>query len=131
MLSLPMGDAKTAPVDIRDAAAVAAAVLAEQTHDGVTYNITGPKEFSFAEIARELSRVIGKEIQYCNVAPEEFIKMLILSGVPRDHARAVTAAWAVARKGGPTITNVVLEVAKKKPITVEQFGRDYANAFMS
>lgn len=129
-LSLPMGDAKTTPVDIRDVAAVAASVLLGQTHDGVTYNITGPEEFSFAEIARELSIAIGKEVQYCNVAPEEFTNMLILSGVPSCYARAVAAAWGVAREGRPTITNVVLKVAKKKPITFEQFSRDYANAFV-
>lgn len=130
MLSLPMGDAKTAPVDIRDVAAVAVAILSGKNHDGVTYNVTGLKELSFAEIAQELSTVIGKDVQYCNVSPEEFTNMLLLSGVPSYYAKAVTAAWRVAREGRPTITDVVSEVAKKHPISLKQFARDYANAFV-
>ena len=44
-LSLPVGGAKTAPVDIRDVAAVAATILSEQTHASITYNITARGAF--------------------------------------------------------------------------------------
>jgi uncharacterized protein YbjT (DUF2867 family) len=128
--SLPMGDAQTAPVDVRDVGAVAAAVLSEEIHGGVTYSITGPQKFSFADVAKELSTAMGREVKYRDVAPADFLAMLIRSGVPSWYARAVTAAWGVAREGKPTITDVVLKIARKKPITFEQFSRDYANAFV-
>ncbi len=129
-LSLPMGDAKTAPVDIRDVGAVAAAILSGQIHDGITYHVTGPEMHSFSDIVKELSKAIGKEVEYRDVAPAEFLETLIMSGVPNWYARAVAAAWAIAREGKPKITNVVLEIAKKNPITLEQFARDYAGAFL-
>lgn len=128
-LSLPMGEAKTAPVDIRDVAAVAAATLSGPAQAGVTYNITGPEKLSLAEIAAELSTAIRKDIKYCDVAPAEFLDTLILSGLPNWYARAVAAAWAVARKEEPKISDVVSEVVKKNPISFEQFTRDYASAF--
>lgn len=129
-ISLPMGDAKTAPVDLRDLAAVSVAVLSGKTRDGVTYNITGSEKLSFAEIAKELSKAIGKEVKYRDVEPAQFFNTLIRSGVPSWYAKAVAAAWAVAREGSPQITDVVLKVAKKNPITFEQFTRDYADAFV-
>jgi len=128
--SLPMGDAQTAPVDVRDVACVAAAVLSEEIHGGVTYSITGPQKFSFADVAKELSTTMGREVKYRDVAPADFLAMLIRSGVPSRYAREVTAAWGVAREGKPTITDVVLKIARKKPRTFEQFSRDYANAFV-
>lgn len=42
-LSLPLGTATTAPVDIRDVAAVAATVIHENGHAGSTYCINGPE----------------------------------------------------------------------------------------
>ena len=127
--SLPMGDAKTAPVDVRDVAAVAVAVLSGGGHGGAAYSITGPQELSFAEMAKELSTALGREVKYCDLAPTEFVEMLILSGVPSWHARAVAAAWSVARKERPRVTDDVAEITKKDPITFEQYTRDYADAF--
>src|SRR6185503_5322330 len=51
MFSLPMGVAKTAPVDVRDVAAVASTIVTGEDHEGATYNISGPEKLSFAEIA--------------------------------------------------------------------------------
>ena len=128
--SLPMGVAKTAPVDVRDVAAVASAILTGEARHDTTYNISGPEKFSFAEIANRLSAVTGKRIEYRDIAPAEFLDMLLRSGIPDWYAEAVTTSWTVARQGEPMLTDSVSALAKKSPITFEQFARDYADTFM-
>lgn len=129
--SLPMKDAQTAPVDIRDIVSVAAAVLTEKNHEGRTYNITGPEALSFKEVAEKLSVATGKRITYNSVSLEDFKKILVRGGPQGWFADALVAAWKVASEGHPTVTNVVSEVAQKEPITFEQFAQDYAHVFES
>ena len=131
--SLPMGDAKTAPVDIRDVARVASTILSTihsgEAHHGATYNISGPERLSFSEIAQQLSAATGKQIEYRDIEPAEFLQMLLSAGIPDWYAEAVTASWNVAREGEPIITDVVATLTKKPPLTFAQFARDHAKAF--
>lgn len=127
--SLPLDDAKTAPVDTRDIAAVAVAVLCNPTSNDFTYNVTGPEKLSFAEIARKLSAAIGRTVTYRDVPSTDFLKVLIQSGMPTWQARAATAAWIAARNGKPHVTNVVAQLTQRRPITFDQFACYYANSF--
>ncbi|HEX5886574.1 MAG TPA: NmrA family NAD(P)-binding protein [Pyrinomonadaceae bacterium] len=127
--SLPMGDAKTAPVDIRDVAAVAAAILTGEAHHGAMYNISGPEKLSFADIGEKLSTALATRVEYRDIAPAEFLNMLIEIGIPEWYAEAVTASWTVARQGEPILTDVVSALTKKPPISFEQFARDHADQF--
>jgi uncharacterized protein YbjT (DUF2867 family) len=127
--SLPMSVAKTAPVDIRDVAAVAATILNGDAHQGATYDLTGPEKLSFGEIAQRLSAATGKQIQYRDVDPSEFLEMLLRAEIPRWYAEAVTASWSVARDDEPIVTDHVAALTKKPPLTFAQFARDYAHSF--
>jgi NAD(P)H dehydrogenase (quinone) len=60
----PAGEGRLGAVLRDDLADAAVAVLASEGHEGVTYDITGPRSFSLAEIAQELSRAPGREITY-------------------------------------------------------------------
>ena len=127
--SLPMSVAQTAPVDIRDVAAVAATILNGDAHHGATYNITGPEKLSFGEIAQRLSAASGKQIEYRDVDPSEFLEMLLRPETPRWYAEAVTASWGVARESEPIVTDVVAALTNKPPLTFAQFARDYVHSF--
>ena len=127
--SLPMGVAKTAPVDIRDVATIACTILRNEAHHGATYNITGPEKLSFAEIAQRLSAATGKQIEYHDIGPAEFLQMLLRAGMPGWYAEAVTASWNVAREGEPVVTDLVAALTNKSPINFAQFARDYAKTF--
>src|SRR5262252_8296770 len=60
-------DSRVSPVDIRDIAAVAAAVLTGSGHEGKSYVITGPESLTYTEIADKLSAAVGKKIIYVDV----------------------------------------------------------------
>ena len=137
--SLPMSVAQTAPVDIRDVATVATAILSGEghedatrnakTHHGTTYNLSGPEKLSFVDIAQRLSAATGKQIEYSDVAATEFLEMLLRADIPRWYAEAVTASWSVARESEPIVTNTVAALSNKPPLTFAQFARDYAGSF--
>ena len=64
--SNPLGDARNSFVATRDIAEAAAVVLTEghERHGNKFYDITGPQPQSMAEIAADLGRAMGKEIEY-------------------------------------------------------------------
>ncbi|WP_027857777.1 NAD(P)H-binding protein [Marinobacterium jannaschii] len=64
--SNPLGDARNSFVATRDIAEAAAVILHEgpERHDNKFYDITGPAPQSMTEIAADLGRAMGKEIEY-------------------------------------------------------------------
>ena len=67
----PANGGRVVAVARDDIAAVAAAVLTGEGHDGQTYDITGAEAFTMDEAAAELSRVTGRRITFENETLEE------------------------------------------------------------
>jgi uncharacterized protein YbjT (DUF2867 family) len=127
---MPMKDARASHVDVRDIAAVAVKVFTESGHEGKSYEITGPEALSYSEIAEKLSAVTGKKVTYVNVTPEDWKKGMMAAGMPEWYADVVTELYsALSGVRSAPVTNVVAEVAKKEPISFDQFARDYAHVF--
>lgn len=123
-------DAKVSPVDIRDIAAVAAAVLTGSGHEGKSYVITGPESLTYAEIADKLSVAAGKKIVYVDVPLEQARKAMVDSGSPQWYVDGQMEQFQVRLKGyQAAVTTAVSEVAKKQPIAFDQFARDHAVYF--
>ena len=72
MLHVPFGTGKHAPVAAEDQARVIVGVLENPSpHRGKVYPLFGPKEYTHAEIAEVLGRVLGKDVRYKQVTIEE------------------------------------------------------------
>ena len=72
-IRLPFGTGRTSPVDTRDVAAVAAAILANPAaHLGKVYELTGPRSQDLQALAREYSDALGRTITYVDVPLEEW-----------------------------------------------------------
>jgi uncharacterized protein YbjT (DUF2867 family) len=124
------GDGRVSQIDIRDIAAVAAAVLTEEGHEGKVYTLTGPKAISAAEVARILSESLGREIRYVDLPPEQFKQALTGAGVPEWSANALVDLHRFYREGGASEVSVDVEqILRRKAITFEQFARDYGQTF--
>jgi uncharacterized protein YbjT (DUF2867 family) len=129
-IHMDAGDGKAPFVDTRDIAAVAAAALTERGHEGKTYEITGPRAVGMADVAREVSAVTGREVRYENVPPEAAKQALMQAGVPEWNAAGINELNAALRAGKmANVTNVVREVGKKEPTTLDQFVRENAGVF--
>lgn len=123
-------NARVSPVDIRDIAAVAAAVLTGSGHEGKSYVITGPESLTYAEIADKLSAAVGKKVSYVDVPLEQARKAMVESGSPQWYVDGQMEHFQVRLKGyQAAVTTVVSEVARKQPISFDQFARDHAVYF--
>ncbi len=72
-IRLPFGAGRTSPVDTRDVAAVAAAILADPSpHIGKVYELTGPRSQNMQGLAREYSDALGRTVTYVDSPFEEW-----------------------------------------------------------
>lgn len=85
-ITLPAGDVPEPFVDVDDIADVAVAALTEDGHAGEIYEVTGPRMLTFAEVAQEISRAAGREIQYLQIPNEAFAAGVAESGAPEEIA---------------------------------------------
>jgi uncharacterized protein YbjT (DUF2867 family) len=79
-LYAPAGQAPVAFIDARDIAAVAVTAL-RGGHEGRTYEITGPQALTYAEVAAELSRLLGHDVEYVDLPAGAFTSALEGAGM--------------------------------------------------
>ena len=83
MLHVPFGTGKHAPVAAEDQGRVIVAILENPApHRGKVYPLFGPKEYTHAEIAQVLGRVLHKNVHYKQVAIEELLQRRASSQSP-------------------------------------------------
>ena len=124
------GDAGITAVDIRDIAAVAAAALTQEGHEGKIYNITGPEALTHQQMAEKLSTALGQPIQFVNVPPEAMREALLHAGFPEWQKEGLIEDYAHYRRGeAATVASGLQEATGKSPGTFDDFARDYAPAF--
>jgi uncharacterized protein YbjT (DUF2867 family) len=129
---LAAGDGKTAFIDTRDIAAVAARALLQPGHGGKTYELTGARALDHHEVAAILSEAAGREIRYVPVSEQQAIDGMRLAGLPEAGVQALTALMGLVRAGHTARTTpTVHEVLGHAPISFEQYAADDADAFRS
>ena len=110
------GDGRVPFVDTRDIAACAAVALTRTGHDGEKYILTGPEALSYYDIARILTEVIGRPVEY----HDRF-----------DEGRDGNSLAAHQRAGGKTaiVHDTVRRILGRDPRSFAEFARDYADTF--
>jgi uncharacterized protein YbjT (DUF2867 family) len=124
------GNGAVSMVDIRDIAAVAVIVLAATGHEGKAYTLTGGEALTNGHVAEKISRVAGRKISYVDLTPAEFKKAILSAGAPEWSAEALLDLQRLYREGNASLVSDDVErLTGRKPITFDQFARDYAFAF--
>ena len=124
------GDGRVSQIDIRDIAAVTVKTLTEDGHAGKTYTLTGPQALNNTEIAHILSEVLGREIRFVNLSPEQLKQALLSAGLPEWNADALLDLQRFYRVGkAATVTQDVEQLLGRKPIRFASFASDYSEAF--
>ncbi len=126
------GEGRIPFIDTRDIAAVTAAVLTGQGHEGKTYVLTGPEAISFRRATEILSAVLGRRLTYLAETEDETWARQRRAGDPPWRVAALLALAAYQRAGGPTeqITPTVQELTGRPARTFDQFARDHAADFL-
>jgi uncharacterized protein YbjT (DUF2867 family) len=94
------GEARISMVDTRDVAAVAAVALTEPGHSGAHYDVTGPEALSYADVAAELTSVMGRRISYVAASDDAVRQALLGAGLTEWFAGALVGLYQDYRRSG-------------------------------
>jgi NAD(P)H dehydrogenase (quinone) len=93
------GDGRVASASRADYAEGAAVVLATAGHDNSVYELSGDTAWSFPEFAATLAAVLGRDVEYRSVTPEEHLAILVSAGLDEPTASFVVALDGNIRDG--------------------------------
>ncbi|GGG56642.1 NAD(P)-dependent oxidoreductase [Kocuria dechangensis] len=93
------GDGRVASAAREDYAEAIAAVLAQDGHTWQTYELSGDHAWSFDELAAALTEVLGREVTYRRLTPEQHLAALEEAGVDEATARFLVALDANIEDG--------------------------------
>ncbi|MBJ7337046.1 NmrA family NAD(P)-binding protein [Mycolicibacterium sp.] len=127
-LYIPAGDGATTFLDARDAAAVAAQVLADpKAHRNVVHHLTGPESLTMTEVADELTTELGSPVRYARPGVIAFARRLRARGVGWDTIGFMSAVYTLTRVGAnQQITDDVQRLLGRPPRTLREFLHDSA-----
>jgi NAD(P)H dehydrogenase (quinone) len=94
------GAGRIAAATRADFALAAAVVVTDpQAHVGKTYELVGDDAFTLADLAKEVSAQVGKEVPYSDLPPEKYTEILTAAGVPAVWAEGLPQFDVAASKG--------------------------------
>ena len=124
------GEARMNYIDARDIGDVAAALLTGPIGESQDYLLTGPQSFSHAEIAAEMTAVLGREICYVDLPVPEMSARLAAEGIPEPYATDLPAMQStVASTDWWEVNSTVQDVTGHPPRPLAEFLTDHTNAF--
>ena len=124
------GDGKVSIIDIRDVAAVSVKVLSEDGHAGQAYTLTGPEALSNSQVAQKLGEVLGREIQFVNLSPDDLKTALVSAGVSGWNADALIDLQRLYRDGkASAVTRDLEKIVGREPRSLTQFLTENREAF--
>jgi uncharacterized protein YbjT (DUF2867 family) len=128
---VPVGNAKTSFIDVRDIGAVAAHLLVKDGHAGRNYDLTGAEALDYWQAAKILSETLGREIKYRNPGAFKFFVETIRRGASLSYAIVVMGLYTSTRYGmAASVTDAVERLTGKRPISFKKFTEDYKNVWL-
>ncbi len=114
----PAGDGRVATVARDDVCDVAAAVLlADGTHDGRTYDLTGPQAVTMQEAADLLTEVTGRPVGYVAETLEEAYRSREKYGAPSWEVEGWVTSYAAVAAGELAVVSRDVETISGHPAT--------------
>lgn len=91
VLTAAAGDGRVAPAGRRDFAEALAAVLTTDGHDDTTYSLTGDTDYTYADLADAMAKVLGTPVRYQPVSVEQYQAILTDAGLDAGTAGFLAA----------------------------------------
>jgi len=117
VLLASVGEGRVASAARRDFAQAVGAVVTGDGHLGQTYELSGDVAWSYSDLAAAFSELLGREVTYRPVTPEEHLRVLADAGVPEQFAGMAVAVDAGIRDGAFAYTNGDLARLIGRPTT--------------
>jgi uncharacterized protein YbjT (DUF2867 family) len=84
-VAMPMPEAEIPFVDADDIADVVAKVLVDDTYNGQTITVTGPRKMTWSEVVDTMATGIGRDITYLPISIEAFKGGMKSAGLPDSY----------------------------------------------
>jgi len=132
-IMIPAGKSKTSFIDAEDIGLAIATILTESNkYENTTHTITGQEALDYYDIARILTKVTGRLIQYSKPGFLKYRRHMIKHrNLDKKYVNVTVALYFMTRMGtAKGVTQEFFELTGKKPRTFETFARDNREAFM-
>jgi uncharacterized protein YbjT (DUF2867 family) len=123
----PFPNVRVAVIDPYDIAAVAAAALTTDAHEGRTYRLSGPESLLPADRVAILARVLGRDLRFEGQSDEE-ARADMSTSMPAEYVDAFMSFFADGTLDESEVLPTVEEVTGRPPRTFEQWARLHADA---
>ncbi len=84
-VALPMPKAEIPFVDADDIAEVVTEVLLDDSYNGDTITVTGPRKMTFKEVVDAMAEGLSRDIQYIPISLEQFKEGMKAAGLPESY----------------------------------------------
>jgi uncharacterized protein YbjT (DUF2867 family) len=128
MVREPFANVAVAVIDPYDIAAVAAAALRAQGHEGKTYVVSGPEPLLPADRVAILSAAIGRELRFEALSDAD-ARAKMSAEMPADYVDAFFDFYVDGNLDESQVQPTVEEVLGRRPRTFEQWAAAHADAF--
>jgi len=117
-----MGDAKVSYLDVGDIAVVAVKALHGGAHAGKTYELNGPEAISNGELAKRISKVAGRAVNYVDIPEAAQREAMLGLGMPERQVTALLELQQYYKQGGGAKTDSLLQtLIERPPVTLDQY----------
>lgn len=122
VIFVPAENGKVGAVLRSDMAEAAACILATSGHQGKEYDFTNAEAVSYKDMAKTISEVSGKPINYISPSSSEYSKTLAGYGVPAEVV-GIFSSFAVAQAQGELdqVSTDLENILGRKPVSVQDF----------
>lgn len=125
-LFIPVGDARTSFIDVRDLGAVAALALTETGHENKAYNLTGGEAFTYDQVASIFTEILGRKIVYKRPSAGAFFRRMIARRQKLMFALVTTWLYSNTKSGmADIVTSEVERLLGRKPASMRNYIEDY------
>ncbi|SHG25798.1 NAD(P)H-binding protein [Streptoalloteichus hindustanus] len=128
----PYGEARIAPIDERDIAAVAGEALlshdTDRLHNAAPV-LSGPEVLTTADQVRDIAAATGVSLRFEEVSPEAARQSMVEAGVPAFAVDGVLGYYAHATHHPTTVSPVVQEITGRAPRRFADWAAEHAAAF--
>jgi NAD(P)H dehydrogenase (quinone) len=122
VLRAPAGDGRVSLVVRTDIVEAAASVLTDPSHDGASFDITGPEAVTLEEATERLSRFVGRTITYQPESEEDaYISRSVYRAPDWEVDAWVSSYLAIAAGEMETVSDAVERLTGHPPRSIDDF----------
>lgn len=128
---IPVGEARTSLIDVRDVGAVASLALSTSGHEKQAYDLTGSEALDYYQVAEQFSQVLGRTITYKNPTAIQFFWHQLKHSYALPYAAVTTWLYTNTRNGmASRVTGKVEHLLGRKPISMRQYIEDFQESWV-